>query len=388
MPWQKRTEMSLRYDFIVACQERNVSMRELCHSFGISRKTGYKWLKRFEINGCDGLVDLRSNRPKRSGLFTDDIWEEIFSCRTRNPTYGPRKLVKMLCLQHPTLEWPSISRVKQRLKEKGLSVPRIRRRRVVTERLPLRAITAPNDVWCIDLKGWFTTKDKKRCEPLTLMDGYSRYLFICEPMERPRYTTVKPVLEETFYKYGKPQAIRSDNGPPFGSTGLRGLTPLSVWLLKHGIWPEKIAPGNPGQNGRLERLHKTLKADALQDFCYYAEYVEKMKNFVNQYNTLRPHESLEDLPPQLVYTKSSREYHPDKVEEYEYPAGYTMYRVSSDGYLQLPNERIYLSESLAKEHVGVGNRELGEPIIFLGYNLGALDEHRKRVGSPNVKKQS
>lgn len=387
MPWQTRTAMSLRYDFVAASEKKDVSISELCHKFGISRKTGYKWLGRFAEQGLSGLEDLRCNRHERQKQYSEKLWATIFACRHENPTYGARKIVKMLLYQHPDIHWPSISLVKKRLKESGLIVSRTRKRKVVTERLPLREITAPNSVWSIDFKGWFTSKDGKRCEPLTLMDGYSRYLFLCELVSRTGFAYIKPLLEKAFHEYGKPDAIRSDNGPPFGSPGLRGLSPLSVWLLKIDIWPEKTALGNPGQNGRLERLHRTLKADALGSVCTHEQYSEKLKKFILKYNTERPHESLGDVPPSSVYTKSDRTYHPGKEEEYQYPADYHNFKVDGHGYLNLSGTRIYLSESLAKEYVGIGG-EGGEQILYRGYPLGSLSQHRKRVGSPNNKSQS
>jgi Transposase and inactivated derivatives len=372
-----RTEMSLKYDFIESFQSQRGSMSALCESFGISRKTGYKWWNRFCEHGEPGLEDQRNSRPERKGMYSEAVWEAVIASRKDNPTYGPRKIVQMLRNEHPSEQWPSISLVKQRFREHGLSSPRKSRRRIVAERLPLRPIDAANVVWCIDLKGWFTSKDGKRCAPLTLLDGYSRYLLLCELVSPPNYGAVKPLLEKAFYEFGKPCAVRSDNGAPFGSAGLRGLTPLSVWLLKQGIWPEKITPGNPGQNGRLERLHRTLKADALHPVVNFAEYHDRLLAFKDKYNTIRPHEALGDMPPATVYTRSKREYFPDKTEEYEYPEGFRMVKVGRRGYISQRGEQIYVSESLAKEYVGVGCKDIGEPILFLGYPLGTLDEHRK-----------
>lgn len=291
----------------------------------------------------------------------------------------------MLCNQAPCIQWPSVSLVKQRFREHGLSVPRVSRQKIVSERLPLHKINAPNAVWSIDFKGWFLSKDGKRCEPLTLLDGYSRYLLLCELVTSTDHITIRPLLEKAFYEYGKPDAIRSDNGPPFGSSGLRGLSPLSIWLLKLGIWPDKIRPGKPGENGRLERLHRTLKADALYCRYNYIEYPERLRSFIKQYNTVRPHESLGDLPPISVYVRSNREYHPGIIEEYEYPYGYRMHKINRHGYLKLPSERIYLSESLAREYVGVNWQEEEAPVLFLGYPLGTINEHRKRTKSTKRK---
>lgn len=317
MPWQERTAMSLKIEFIQQSTEELDSMSELCRRFGISRKTGYKWLHRYESGGGAALEDGRRNRPVREERYESVVWERIFALREKLPMYGPRKLVKMLERQYPDITWPSASLVKLRLRESGYIAFRPQRRKIISERLPLREITAPNAVWSMDFKGWFFTRDGYRCEPLTVMDGYSRYLLACVPVKGTSFAHVKPELEKIFYEYGKPAAIRSDNGAPFGSSGFRGLSPLSIWLLKNGIFPEKITPGKPGENGRLERLHRTLKAEIPEGCrCRYSEYDSHFTEFIHRYNEERPHESLSDTPPSSVYTKSSLEY-TGKEEDYE-----------------------------------------------------------------------
>jgi len=382
MPWQEQTMMSLKAAF-VSEYSGDGSMSRLCRKYGISRKTGYKWLNRFMVQGEAGLNDLRTCRPDRNRTYEQVIWDEIFALREKHSTYGPRKLFNILRMLQPERQWPSISSIKQALKREGFIAPRTGKRKSAWERPPLRKCMSPNDVWCMDFKGWFTTRDGKRCDPLTLLDGFSRYLLTCEPVDKLSYVKVRPVLENAFHEYGKPEVIRTDNGSPFGSTGLRSLSPLSVWLLKQGVWPEKIKPGHPGQNGRVERLHRTLKADALQgERRNLWEYTAKLKEFREQYNTLRPHESLGDEPPAKVYSKSSRVYTPGEELEYSYPDRYRLEKVNSDGYIRVDGQLVYLTESLAKEYIGVGEKEQGRPLLFLGYPLGTLDQHNARPRTP------
>ena len=385
MPWLEKTAMSLKIAFIQEAESREKSMCALCESFGISRKTGYKWLHRYRDGGVMALHDRRSDRPFRKGHYSQEVWKGIFSLRERFSTYGPRKLVKILEEQHPEEAWPSISLVKQRLREQGYSIERSRHRKFVSERLPLREITGPNDVWCMDFKGWFMTQDARRCEPLTVMDGFSRFMFVCVPLKSVSADVVRPELEKIFREYGKPRAIRSDNGPPFGSSGFRGLSPLSVWLLKQGIWPEKITPGKPGENGRLERLHRTLKGDILQgpprDF---SEYDGLFREFVQQYNMFRPHESLDDKPPASAYVPSDWKYS-GTDEKYEYPSEYHKIRVNRSGYFHYKGQRVYLSESLAAEYIGICEKEDGHHLQYRSYPLGTLEQHLTRM--PSYKKR-
>ncbi len=386
MPWQERTFMSLKCEFIVLHEAQARSFSALCLKFGISRKTGYKWLRRYESEGRNGLIDKRTLRSERKKVFTPESWERVFAFRRENPTWGARKITKALALLEPERIWPSASLTKRQFRLLGLSHPREVRSPIVSERLPLRKVNDINEIWGIDFKGWFTTKEKKRCEPLTLQDLHSRYLLRCEPMASTTSLSVIQLLEKAFHEYGMPKAIRSDNGSPFGSHGFRGLNPLSIWLLKQGIWPEKIYPGKPQQNGRLERLHRTLKEDVLMGpRKTYAEYQNLLAEFTWKYNNIRPHEALGDLPPCKVYKKSLREYRPDTPLEYEYPAGYQLLHVNSNGYVSYKGQRIYLSESLQQENIGIGKEEPnGHPILFLGYPLGYLEQHQNRTKNKKV----
>lgn len=386
MPWQTSTIMSLKAGFIEQCLAKQSSLSSLCRAYGISRNTAYKLLKRFELHGAEALVDLRSRRKTRV-RYPPEIWQGISELRKAHPTYGPRKLAQILAVQHPEHQWPSASLIKKYLRDNGLSQPRVFRRGIVSERLPLREFTGPNSIWCMDFKGYFITADNKRCDPLTLLDGSSRYFLACTALRPMRFAQVKPVLEKAFHEYGKPETIRTDNSPPFGSSGFRGLSPLSVWLLKIGIWPEKITPGHPGQNGRLERAHRTLQQDLLNFGLYnYAEYKILFERFIDKYNNLRPHEALNQRVPAQVYERSPRLYVPCQLTEYVYPPDYDILKVNNKGYFRIKGEMIYLTESLASEYIGLApESEQGRELIFLGYPLGFIEEHYSRLRKPKKK---
>ena len=242
---------------------REREFRELCRSFGISRKTGYKRVGRFQSWGWDGLADLNRaphSHPNRTGHA---VAERLLLARQEHPTLGPKKLVAWLRDREPEGCWPAHSTAGDILERAGL----VRRRRKGGRRSapwsqPLTRAERPNDLWCIDFKGWCeTTRDRMRIDPLTVADAASRYLLVCHGLTQPRGQNVQRVLERAFREHGLPQAIRSDNGPPFASVGLGGLSQLAVWWVKLGIIPERTQPGHPEQNGRLERLHRTLKAE-------------------------------------------------------------------------------------------------------------------------------
>ncbi len=235
-------------------------MAAVCRRFGVSRKTGYKWLDRYAQQGVAGLAD-QSKAPKRQAqAFPAEIEREILALRARYPTWGEDKLKARLERTNPDINWPAHSTIGALLKRHGLTHPG-KRRRHATPSSKLTSAKAPNQVWAIDFKGWFDTGDGKRCDPLTISDTASRYLLRCQRVARSNTAHVRPLMEATFREYGLPTRILSDNGPPFASTGLAGLSRLSVWWIRLGIQLQRIDPGHPEQNGRYERMHRTLKAE-------------------------------------------------------------------------------------------------------------------------------
>ena len=373
MPWKETCAMLERRRFVEDRVSLEESFSQLCRRYGISRKTGYKWLDRHRLDPERGLEDRRKQRVFRSS-FDEEIVAAVVDLRTKHPNWGPEKLVARLQGCDPHGLWPSPSTVKVWLRRRGLSRPRRVRRSCPVERrtLALRAIDAPNAVWCMDFKGWFYTGDRRVCEPLTVMDGYSRFLLACEIVPTRRCEPVRAVLEDAFARYGLPQAIRSDNGAPFGSAGLASLTPLSVWLLDQGVFPEKIRPGHPEENARHERFHRTLKAETARPPAEnHRRQQERFDTFRQCYNHERPHGALGQTVPADHYHRVRRKPAGRAVR----PKSTELHEVDSKGYLRVSGSRIYLTESLAGRQVGARKHDDGRwSLDFLGYPLGEISE--------------
>ena len=261
MPWKERTAVDERKCFMAAWQRREASFSALCRHFGISRPTGYKWLARYSDGGEAGLAD-QSRAPRQQPRTTPSpMQNQILALRAEHPSWGPRKLLAVLERLEPRQAWPAPSTIGELLRREGLTHARPPRRRTPSYTEPLAHATGPNDLWCTDFKGWFVCGNGERCDPLTLTDAYSRYLLRCRAVPKTDGPHLRQIFEAAFREFGLPLAIRNDNGPPFASTGLAGLSRLSVWWIRLGIRPERIDPGCPEQNGRLERFHQTLKAE-------------------------------------------------------------------------------------------------------------------------------
>jgi putative transposase len=260
MPWKETCTMDERLGFIADCLEGGLPMTALCEIYGISRKTGYKWLSRYRGEGLEGLRE-RSCAPLRPAHGIDPKLEsKIVELREVFRHWGPRKLKAHLERVHAGEQWPAASSIGDLLARRGLIVERRRRRRAAPVTRPFSEAREANDVWCADFKGWFRTRDGTRCDPLTLSDAHSRYLLCCD-IVAPTREGVEPAFERAFREYGLPLALRTDNGPPFASHGAGGLSRLAVGWLKLGIRLERIDPGKPQQNGRHERMHRTLKQE-------------------------------------------------------------------------------------------------------------------------------
>jgi transposase InsO family protein len=352
----------------------------LCRQFGISRKTGYKRLHRFQAWGFEGLGDVSRaphQHPNQVGL---GVAELLVEAKRAHLTWGPRKLIPWLRERHPEVVWPAPSTAGTILERAGLVRRRRRGRHAAPWGQPFAEATAPNDVWCLDFKGWFRTGDGRRCDPLTVADATSRYLLVCQGLQQPRGPQVRQVLERAFREYGLPRAIRTDNGPPFASTGLGGLSRLGVWWTKLGIVPERITPGHPEQNGRLERLHRTLKAETASPPQATQRAQQRVFDlFRKQYNEERPHEALGQRPPARCYQPSVRPY-PARTPELEYPAGGTVRRVRSNGEIKWQGRLVYLSGAMQGELVGLVPQDDRFWTIQLGrVQIGLLDAHGGNV---------
>jgi len=352
LSWYKNAEEQRR-EFIADWLKGETTMLMLCARHGVSRKTGYQTVKRFQELGWDGLAD-RSRAPLHHPNQTaPEVEQRLIELRRQYPTYGPRKLLPELRRLYPEVPWPSASAVSGLLQREGLSRPRRRIRRSVPWTEPFANATGSNDVWCMDFKGWFRTRDGRRCDPLTVMDAATRYLLTCRGLDQPRGGHVRRVLERTFEEHGLPRVIHTDNGPPFASTGVGGLSSLAVWWIKLGILPERSAPGRPEQNGRLERFHRTLKAEtATPPQPTLRAQQRAFDTFRERYNVQRPHEALGQVPPATLYVPSFRPF-PHRLPELEYGPGVTIRRVRSNGEIRWQGDLVYLSEALRGELIGL-----------------------------------
>ncbi len=351
----------------------------VCEDFGISRPTLDKWLKRYEMEGMEGLRE-RSRAPHHHPNIVDAKTEEmIVKFRTDRPDRGPRKIKVELQRDHPHRRWPASSTIAEILSRHGLTVRRKRNRKAEPYTKPFAECKEPNDVWCIDFKGWFLTGDGQRCDPLTVTDANTRYLIRCIRVPRTNFSSVKPVLEAAFREYGLPLAIRSDNGPPFATRAPLGLSKLSVWWLKLGIIPERIEPGKPQQNGRHERMHLTLKqCTASPPKATLRAQQKAFRAFQQDYNHRRPHEALGQRTPGELYRSSPRSY-PRRIPEVSYPAPFIVRRVEKTGVIHWRQTRIFISEAVGGEALGLlALDERYYRLYFDRLALGVVDTYHGR----------
>jgi len=380
MPWKETCAMEQRFLFVQDVLDGLESQATLCRQYGISRPTARKWLGRYRLAGLRGLLD-RSRAPRHHpNAMPAELAAMILAVRRERPTWGPRKVRAWLGERYPGCPWPAASTIGDLLTRHGLTVPRRRRRRTPPRTQPFGQCRGANDLWCVDFKGWFRTGDGRPCHPLTASDAWSRYLLRCQGMERIRQDEVRAVLESAFRDYGLPQAIRTDNGPPFASRGLGGLSRLSVWWLKLGLAVERIDPGEPQQNGRLERLHRTLKAEtASPPRATGGSQQRAFDRFRETYNDERPHEALGQRPPATAYRPSERLY-PRRLPVVEYPEGLTVRTVRHDGCMRWRGRMVFVSETLKGEPVGLEPVADGRWVVyFCDLPLAVIDDRRGRL---------
>lgn len=374
--------MNQRLQFVSDHQRGLFTMAELCAQNQISRKTGYKWLARYADEGPPGLVE-RSHAPH---VCPHRIPEEMASLfldvRKSHPTWGPRKLLDYLTRRHRRRrEWPAISTVAELLKRRGFV--QSRRRRGPRPEHPgtvLIHTTAPNDLWTADFKGQFLTRNGIYCYPLTIADQETRYLLDVHGLLNIRCRSARPVFERAFREYGLPLAIRTDNGVPFASTGLHGLTQLNVWWLRLGIQHQRIRPASPQENAAHERMHRTLKAETTRPpKADLAQQQRRFNEFRREYNEERPHEALAGDSPGAHYEPSPRLY-PALLPPLEYPGHYLIKHVTEVGTIRFKYDLIVLCRSLKGQHVGLEETDDGIWSVYLGQVLlGKLDEATMKV---------
>lgn len=353
MPWNKTEPTMERARFIALHEEGLYSMSELCTRFGISRKTGYKWLERFRAAGLPGLDD-QSRAPLSCPHRTDAATEAaLVRARQAHPHWGPKKLLPFLARTQPALPLPAPSTAGDLLQRHGLVVGRKRRRKVTHPGGSPLVADAPNDVWAADFKGEFPTRSGRMCYPLTVTDAHSRFLLACQALPSTQHVGAQPVFAALFAAYGLPQAIRTDNGGPFSSPALGGLSRLSVWWIKLGIQHQRITPGAPQENGRHERMHRTLKAETTRppDWDLRGQQ-ERFTAFCAEFNHERPHEALAQQTPGSQYVPATRPL-PDRLPEPSYSGHFYVRRVSPRGSISFSGRPLFLTEVLAGEAVGL-----------------------------------
>ena len=380
MPWQEQSPMDLRMRFVTEWQSGCWTMSELCADYQISRKTGYKWIDRYEVRGPRGLHD-QSRRPHHSPTATEaEVVEALVALRHRHPRWGAKKLLAVAARRDPAAAWPSRSTVCDLLKARGLVAPRRRRGRHAYVAAPLAPITRSNDAWTTDFKGEFRTGDGVYCYPLTLRDGFSRFILRCDALEGRTYDATRRRFEQAFAAFGLPGRIRSDNGGPFASPGLGRLSRLSVWWIRLGIVPERIALGHPEQNGSHEQFHSVLKAETARPPAAHARAQQRrFAHFCHEYNTERPHDALHDAVPADCYQPSPRPL-PRQLPPLEYPGHCERRRVSTVGTVSWRNQALFLSEALAGEDVAFEEVDDGLwTLRFATVVLARYDERHRSI---------
>jgi len=350
-------------------------MTELSARYGISRKTGYKWLARFEAEGRAGLVD-RSHAPHACPhRISREVAQLIVAARGAHPSWGPRKLLAWLGPRHPGLELPAISTAGDLLARRGLVKKRRRRRRHTHPGVVPAVTHEPNDLWTADFKGHFKTRDSVYCYPLTVADQHTRFLLACQGLSSIHGWRVRPVFERLFREYGLPRAIRTDNGVPFATRGLHGLSQLNVWWMRLGITHQRIRPARPQENGCHERMHKTLKYEATKPpQKNRLAQQRRFHTFQAEYNEERPHEALAGQPPASCYTSSPRPY-PAHLPALEYPGHFLVKPVTAAGNLRFKHKLLFIAHALAHHRIGFDEVAEGVWSIYFGtVLLGRLDE--------------
>lgn len=378
MPWRECDVMDERLKFVARLLEGE-KMAVLCRDFGISRKTGYKILERYEDSGVEGLTD-RSRRPYRhANQLPFQIETMIVRLKREKPTWGAPKIMELLARRYPDVQRPAISTIHAVLDRHGLVKHRKGRRNRATG-TGLCDTEQPNDLWCADYKGEFMLADRRYCYPLTITDYASRYLFAVEALQSTKEVTAFTVFERVFRENGMPRAIRTDNGVPFASpNALFNLSKLSVWWLRLGIAIERIKPGNPQQNGRHERMHLTLKLSTTKPAGQnFLQQQARFDDFIVEFNTERPHQALAMKPPAAVYTPSQKAY--EGLPELDYPFHDKSVIVTTCGRICFQTRKINLSQVFAGQRVGIKQVEDRLWLVsFMDYDLGYFDDTECRL---------
>jgi transposase InsO family protein len=380
MPWKECSAVEERLRFI-ARRLDGESMTDLCREFGISRKTGYKIFERYKDHGLEALTD-RSRRPVRyANQLPEQIERMIVTAKRDKPHWGARKIRELLVRRLVgDLRIPAKSTVHAVLDRHGLVKRARQRRRFKAEGTELSQAATPNALWCTDFKGEFKLGNGRYCYPLTVSAQASRFVLACEALESTKEAPVIEAFLRLFKERGLPVAIRSDNGLPFASpNGLYNLSRLSVFWLRLGIMIERIKPGNPQQNGRHERMHRTLKAETTRPAGSNSlQQQARFDEFVSEFNDERPHEAIEMKVPAEVYAPSSRAY--EGLPEVEYPFHDRDALVTACGRICMHRKKINVSTVLAGQRLGITEVDDGIWLLsFMHYDLGYIDLEQRTL---------
>jgi putative transposase len=381
MPWSQTTPMDQKTQFIADYLRRIFSFTELCARYGISREAGYELIRRYLEEGPRALEE-RSRRPHTSPNQTPaHVVEALLELRRRHPRWGAKKLLPLLQRRHPSWDLPARTTVFEILNRHGM-VPKKRRRRAIGHPgRPTSRALGPNDLWCADFKGEFKTGDGIYCYPLTVTDDHSRYLLGCQGLLSTKVAEAKPVFTRLFKEYGLPKRIGTDNGVPFATNTLARLSKLSAWWVRLGVLPEFIEPGKPQQNGRHERMHRTLKAETTRPPAGSCRAQQrKFNHFREEFNQERPHEALDMQTPASCYATSSREM-PNKLPPLEYPDRFEVRYVSANGGIRWKKHAwVNVSTVCIGEYVGLEEIDDGLWDVYFGpLRLGRLHDRLMRI---------
>lgn len=382
MPWAETEPMNEKVKFISAyLDSKEESFQELCDRFNISRKTGYKYVNRYKELGVEGLKECSRASHCHPNQISSNVEEAILEVKKKYKNWGAKKILHWLNQERGDCTWPAKSTIEAVLKRHQLIKPSKRQRRVISYKEPLALCTRPNDIWSIDYKGQFKLGNAQFCYPLTVTDNFSRYLFAVDGAHEISGKQTKKVLSQLFKEFGMPLFIRSDNGSPFASNGLGGLSKVSVWLIKLGITPERIRKGHPEENGRHERMHFTLKQETTQPPKSNLKEQQKcFDHFKLIFNEQRPHEGIQFNRPAKLYTPSERHL-PSQLDEVEYDSSFlNTRRIRTNGTMKWLGKEIFVSETLIGETIGLKPYSEEEWLIHFSHMpIGRFNEKTLKI---------
>ena len=390
MTWTRQDEVTQRTQVLSEYLEGETNVSHLARKYGVSRKTLYKWLRRHRAGGWSALQD-QSRAPHQSPqTLAPEVVEAIIALKKRWPLWGAPKIRQKLLEQQPGIKGPAESTVSAVLHRHGLVRAKKRRRRATILAGTQPAMAGANDTWCVDFKGWFRTGDGNVCTPLTITDGHSRYLLRCQGLGGSTAgLVIKPLFIEAFREYGLPRSILSDNGPPFASTGLGGMSELCTWWMRLGIEIRRIEPGHPEQNGRHERMHRTLKeATASPPKQNLRAQQRAFDEFRKQYNEERPHEGLGQEVPAKHYGNSERVYPTRMPAARAYPDDWERRKVRTAGQIKWQGRNVRINQALRGETIGFEPRGKGRwGVWFEWLELGVFDEAKRKIKASGKKRR-